>query len=373
MALRVGVIFGGRSGEHEVSLASAASVMRALETAGHAIVPIGIARDGRWLVGGDPLGALAAEARVALPAGDVTGSVKKALVERAESGSAGDTQLARVEAPGGLPAGLRGDLDVVVVMLHGPCGEDGTVQGLLELSDLPYVGAGVMASAVGMDKAVMKDLFRAHGLPVVEYAVILRREWRADPAAVTSRIGAVPGYPCFVKPSNLGSSIGISKVRTPAALPAAMAEAARHDRKILVERAVAAREIEVSVLGNDEARASLPGEIVYAGEWYDYETKYAEGRTTLRVPAPVSPPLTRRLQELALAAYRAIDCAGMARVDFFLEGERVLVNEINTIPGFTATSVYTRLWEASGIPYVELVSRLIDLALERHRDRSGTA
>jgi D-alanine-D-alanine ligase len=369
MALRVGVIFGGRSGEHEVSLASGASVMKALEQAGHAVVPIGIARDGRWLVGGDPLGALAAEARVALPAGDATGAVKKALVERAESAAAPATALMRSEPAGGLPPGLRGELDVVFIALHGPFGEDGTIQGLLELSDLPYVGARVMASAVGMDKAAMKDLFRAHGLPVTDYEVVLRQEWRARRAAVAERTASRLGFPCFVKPSNLGSSVGISKARTAAELGAALDEAARHDRKILVERAVTGREIEVSVLGNDEPRASLPGEILYASEWYDYETKYAPGLTTVRVPAPVSPALTRRFQELAVAAFRAIDCAGMARVDFFLEQERILVNEINTIPGFTSTSVYARLWEASGLPYAELISRLLDLALERHHDR----
>src|SRR5205807_2031804 len=301
MALRVGVIFGGRSGEHEVSLASAASVMRALAEAGHQVVPVGIARDGRWLTGGDPLGVLAAEARVALPAADATGSVKKALVERAGSAPVAGAPLARLEAAGGLPAGLRRELDVVFIMLHGPYGEDGTIQGVLELSDLPYVGAGVTASPAGMD------------------------------------------------------------------------EAARHDRKLLVERAVAGREIEVSVLGNDEPRASLPGEILYAGEWYDYETKYAEGQATVQVPAPLAPGLECRFQELALAAFRAIDAAGMARVDFFLEGDRILVNEINTIPGFTSTSVYARLWEASGLSYAELVSRLLDLALERHRDRPGSA
>ena len=373
MALRVGVIFGGRSGEHEVSLASAASVMRALAEAGHQVVPVGIARDGRWLTGGDPLGTLAAEARVALPAADATGSVKKALVERAGSAPVAGAPLAHLAEAGGLPTGLRRELDVVFIMLHGPYGEDGTIQGVLELADLPYVGAGVTASAVGMDKAAMKGLFRAHGLPVVEYVVVLRREWRARPAAVAARLATAPGFPCFVKPSNLGSSVGISKVRTAADLPAAMDEAARHDRKLLVERAVVGREIEVSVLGNDEPRASLPGEILYAGEWYDYETKYAEGQATLRVPAPLAPELERRFQELALAAFRAIDAAGMARVDFFLEGDRILVNEINTIPGFTNTSVYARLWEASGLPYVELVSRLIDLALERHRDRPGSA
>ena len=371
---RVGVIFGGRSGEHEVSLASAASVIATLERRGHAVVPLGIARDGRWVVGGDPLRALAAEARVALPAGDATGDVKKALAGRAEAVDAGATSsLVRVEPAGGAPAELRQGLDVVFIALHGPYGEDGTIQGLLELADVPYVGAGVLASAVGMDKAMMKTVFRAHGLPVVEHVLVRRREWRQAPAAVARRVSEAIGFPCFVKPSNLGSSVGISKVCDAAALPAALDEAARHDRKLLVERAVRGREIEVSVLGNDDPEASLPGEITYGGEWYDYATKYAEGQARLVAPAPVTPEQTRRFQELAIAAFRAIDCAGMARVDFFLEGERVLVNEINTIPGFTATSGYARMWEASGLGYADLVDRLLGLALERHRERDTGA
>jgi len=367
--LRVGVVFGGRSGEHEVSLASAASVIAALEQRGHTVVPIGIARDGRWVVGGDPLRALAAEARVALPADDAAGSVKKALADRAEAVESGAAlSLARTEAPGGLPAELR-HLDVIVIMLHGPYGEDGTIQGLFELADLPYVGAGVLASAVGMDKATMKAVFQARGLPVVEHLVVTRREWREAPDRVAQRVAEAVGFPCFVKPSNLGSSVGIGKVTEPGALAAAMDDAARHDRKILVERAVRGREIEVGVLGNDAPVASLPGEITYGGEWYDYATKYAEGQAKLTVPAPIPPELARRVQELALAAFRAIDCAGMARVDFFLEGDRVLVNEINTIPGFTATSGYARMWEASGLAYPDLLERLIELALERHREK----
>lgn len=370
--LRVGVVFGGRSGEHEVSLASAASVIAALEQHGHTVVPLGIARDGRWIVGGDPLRALAGEARVALPPDDAAGSVKKALADRVEAVQSGaGSSLARTEAPGGLPPELR-RLDVVVIMLHGPYGEDGTIQGLFELADLPYVGAGVLASAVGMDKATMKAVFRAHGLPVVEYLVVTRHEWTRVPDVVARRVAETIGFPCFVKPSNLGSSVGISKVTEPGALAAALDEAARYDRKILVERAVRGREIEVSVLGNDAPVASLPGEITYGGEWYDYATKYAEGQAKLTVPAPIPPELTRRIQELALAAFRAIDCAGMARVDFFLEGDRVLVNEINTIPGFTATSGYARMWEASGLAYPDLLERLIDLALERHRETKGT-
>jgi len=368
--MRVGVVFGGRSGEHEVSLASGASVIAALEQRGHAVVPIGIARDGRWVVGGEPLRALAAEARVALPADDAAGSVKKALTDRAEAVESGTQSLARTEPPGGLPAEVR-RLDVVVIMLHGPYGEDGTIQGLFELADVPYVGAGVMASAIGMDKAMMKTVFQAHGLPVVEHLVVARREWREDPARVARRVAETLGFPCFVKPSNLGSSVGISKVRDAGALAPAMDEAARHDRKILVERAVRGREIEVSVLGNDAPVASLPGEITYASEFYDYATKYAEGQARLTVPAPIAPEVTRKIQELALAAYRAVDCAGMARVDFFLEGDRVLVNEINTIPGFTATSGYARMWEASGLAYPDLLERLIQLALERHKDKGA--
>jgi D-alanine-D-alanine ligase len=368
--LRVGVVFGGRSGEHEVSLASAASVVAALERGGHTVVPIGIARDGRWVVGGDPLRALADEARGGLPSGDSTGVVKKALADRAEArAGVADSGLVRVEASAGLPADVRRTVDVVVIMLHGPYGEDGTIQGLLELADIPYTGAGVLASAVGMDKVAMKAIFRAHGLPIVDFSVVERREWRTDPATVTRRIADTLGFPCFVKPANLGSSVGVSKVATAAALPAALDEAARHDRRIVVERAVRAREIEVSVLGNDEPLTSMPGEITYAAEWYDYATKYAEGQARLVVPAPISPAITARIRELAIAAFQAIDCAGMARVDFFLEEDRVLVNEINTIPGFTSTSGYARMWEASGLDYVALVDRLLHLALERHREK----
>jgi D-alanine-D-alanine ligase len=372
---RVGVIFGGRSGEHEVSLASAASVIAALEGLGHQVVPIGIARDGRWVVGGDPLRALAEQARVALPDGDETGAVKKALADRAEGAAgAASSSLVRCEPAASVPSELRQGLDVVFVALHGPYGEDGTIQGLLEIADVPYVGAGVLASAVGMDKVTMKTLFAARGLPIVEHVVVARRDWRERPDAVARNIATAIGFPCFVKPSNLGSSVGISKVKAAAGLAAALDEAARHDRRIVVERAVRAREIEVSVLGNDAPAASLPGEIVYEGEWYDYATKYTEGQARLVCPAPLAAELTTRFRALAVDAFRAIDCAGMARVDFFLEdGGRILVNEINTIPGFTATSGYARMWEATGLPYPDLVQRLVDLALERHRDRPGGA
>ena len=364
--LRVGVVFGGESGEHEVSLAGAASVMAAMDRERFEPVPIGITREGRWLVGGDPLRALAQQAAAkAFGEGGTEASVKQELLVRA-SDAAPSAALQRVESSEGLPPGLRERLDVVWIMLHGPRGEDGTIQGLLELAGLPYVGAGVLASAVGMDKVAMKDMFRAHGLPVVDYLPVRRHEWRRDPAAVERAVAQTIGFPCFVKPANLGSSVGISKVKAPENLAAALALAAGHDRRVLVERAVQGREVEVAVLGNDEPQASLPGEVCYAGEWYDYETKYGAGLTTFKVPAPLGPELTRRVRELALEAFRAIDCAGLARVDFFIEGEtNVLVNEINTLPGFTATSAYPRLWEASGISYRELISRLIDLALER--------
>jgi D-alanine-D-alanine ligase len=378
---RVGVIFGGRSGEHEVSLASAASVIAALQRRGHTVVPIGIARDGRWVVGGDPMRVLSDEARRALPSGDAAGGVKKALADRADQQRAGTGDLTRTEPPGGLPAELRQDLDVAVVMLHGPYGEDGTIQGLLELAGVPYTGAGVMASAIGMDKAMMKTVFRAHGLPLVPYLAVLRHEWERDPEGIARRVASELGFPCFVKPANLGSSVGISKVKTAEELPAGMAEAAKHDRKIVIERGIAAREIEVSVLGNDTAEASLPCEIVYAADWYDYETKYMEGLARLVIPAPISPELTEQVRALAIRTFHAIDAAGMARVDFFLEHGgpatggppnpldpgTIYVNEINTIPGFTSTSGYAKMWEATGVDDPTLIDRLLELALERRR------
>ena len=364
--LRVGVIFGGRSGEHEVSLASAASVLGALDRGRFEAVPIGITLEGRWLRGGDPLRALSeAAARRALAAGDPDAGVRGELAARAGE-TAPTTALAATESAEALPAGLRSDLDVVLIMLHGPRGEDGTIQGLFELAGLPYVGARVLGSAVGMDKVAMKDLFRAHGLPVVDYLTISRHDWQTDPRAIGRAVAERLGFPCFVKPANLGSSVGISKVKAPEDLAAALDEAARHDRRLLVERAITAREVEVAVLGNDAPEASLPGEVRYAGEWYDYETKYGAGQTTFTIPAPLSPEATARVRDLAIRAFRAIDCAGMARVDFFVEpDERVLVNEINTIPGFTASSAYPRLWEASGLPYPALITRLIELAQER--------
>jgi len=300
--------------------------------------------------------------------------VKKALANRAEATESAAVQgLARTEPAGSLPLELRQGLDVVVIMLHGPYGEDGTIQGLFELADVPYVGAGVLASAVGMDKATMKAVFQAHGLPIIEYLVVTRSEWRQAPDRIEVRVAETVGFPCFVKPVNLGSSVGISKVSERGELAAALDLAAKYDRKIIIERGVNAREIEVSVLGNDEPLASLPGEITFDADWYDYSTKYLEGQSRLTIPAPVSIEITRRLQTLAIAAFRAIDCSGMARVDFFVERgtDRVLVNEINTIPGFTATSAYAKMWAATGLAYTDLVDRLIELALERHRSKGA--
>ncbi len=346
--LRVGILFGGRSGEHEVSLASAASVLRAMDPARYEGIPLGIARDGRWLVDGDPMGLLRSLAP--LPPPDARDPLGLAAA------------VPRLQA-----------LDAVFPVLHGPYGEDGTVQGFLELLDVPYLGAGVAASAVGMNKVLMKRAFRDAGLPVVDSVQILRADWEADAAGSLARVQAAVGLPCFVKPVNLGSSVGVSKCRTRAELEAGLAAAAAYDRTLLAEPAVDCREIEISVLGNDRPEASVPGEIVPKRDWYDYEAKYTEGMCDVRIPAPLEPGQAAAVRRIALDAYRAIDCAGFARVDFFLErGNGVIwLNEINTIPGFTATSVYPKLWEASGLPYPALIHRLIALALERHRDRTG--
>ena len=363
--LRVGVVFGGQSGEHEVSLASATSVLSALDRTRFEAVPIGITTEGRWVVGGDPLRALSeAAARRALEAGDHDAGVRRALAEKAGAGAPA-AALATTQSDS-MPAGLRQELDVVLIMLHGPRGEDGTVQGMLELAGIPYTGAHVLGSALGMDKIAMKDVFRAHGLPVPDYLPVTRHQWQRDARAVAAAVAEQLGFPCFVKPANLGSSVGISRVKGPEDLAAALDLAAGHDRRIMVERAVVAREVEVAVLGNDAPEASLPGEVCYAGEWYDYETKYAAGQTTFTIPARLSPEATAEVRALAVRAFRAIDAAGLARVDFFVEpGDRILVNEINTLPGFTASSAYPKLWEASGLPYPRLIARLIELALER--------
>ena len=347
--VRVMVIFGGRSGEHEVSLASARAIMNTLREGGrHKVVPVGISREGAWLHAGDPM---------------------RELEDRAQIREQKTTGGTTVRVSDRLPPDLFGEVDVVFPVLHGPYGEDGTVQGMLELLGVPYVGSGVLASAAAMDKVTMKKVFAHHGLPQVRWMGFTRGEWQGDRNRRTREIGDSLGYPCFVKPSNLGSSVGISRADDEAELAVALDAAADLDRRIIVEEGVDAREIEVAVLGNENPKASAPGEIVVSGPgFYDYEAKYTEGHMELLAPADVPETVAAEINRIARAGYRAIDAAGMARMDFFLERGtgRLLLNEINTIPGFTPTSVYPKLWSASGLPYDHLLDRLIDLALERH-------
>lgn len=360
--LRVALLFGGRSGEHEVSLRSGASVLKALDLRKYEVVPVGITRDGRWLAapalslaGGEASLARVLERGRAVTASVEPSGAKLIPLDSAEAGPA--------------PA-----IDVVFPVLHGTYGEDGTVQGLLEMADIPYVGAGVLASSVGMDKDVMKRLFRDAGLPVVDWLLVGRHEWQAGAAKVRRQAGRKIGYPLFVKPANLGSSVGITKVHKPAELGAAIDMAASYDRKIIVEKAIDAREIECSVLGNDQPEASVAGEIVSVNEFYDYEAKYVKEGSQLIIPARLTARQARWVREMSLAAFKAIDAAGMARVDFLLDRRngRLYLNEINTIPGFTSISMYPKLWEASGVSYPRLIDRLIQLAMERHKEKAAT-
>ena len=367
----MGVIFGGRSGEHDVSLRSARAVMAALDPARYEVVPVGITREGRWLTGGDPLTQLEAGsdlARLEGRAGQAEDSAASADTRLATSGTATPPIFA-----GGQESGIAaGPLDVVFPVLHGPRGEDGTVQGMLELADLPYVGAGVLASAVAMDKALTKVVLAQSGIPQAPWLTILTRDWTRDRDVIEGRIAAELGFPCFVKPANMGSSVGITKVKDVGALPAALELAAAYDRKLVVERGVDARELEISVLGNDDPIASAISEIEPAGEFYDYTAKYVdEDGATFTLPAQIPAEKSEELRALAIQAYRAIDCTGMARVDFFLERGtgQILLNEINTIPGFTAISQYPKMWDASGLPFAELVERLIGYAIERHAEK----
>jgi len=358
--LRVGILFGGRSGEHEVSLNSAASILTALDPAKYEAVPIGITRQGRWLVGSNADRLLPGVLENGKP---VTASVDPTGPKLIPLNST----LVK--------AGARGpEIDVIFPVLHGTFGEDGTVQGLLELAGIPYVGAGVLGSAVGMDKDVMKRLFRDAGLPVVPWLMFLRGEWKQDAARVRRAIHNKFRFPLFVKPASLGSSVGISKVHKARELDPALDLAAQYDRKILVETGVDGREIECSVLGNDRPEASVPGEVIPVNEFYDYDAKYVKEGSELIIPARLTPRQTHQVQELAIRAFQAVDCAGMARVDLLLERKTggLLINEINTIPGFTSISMYPKLWEASGVSYTRLVDRLIELALERHREKART-
>jgi D-alanine-D-alanine ligase len=363
-SLRVGVLFGGRSGEHEVSLASARNIIEALGKAGHTVIPIGITRQGRWLTD---------KQAVLKLAGDFNTPVDEQPTLVANGSKSEDTWalLPHAGDHDSLPA-----LDIIFPVLHGPYGEDGAVQGMLEMANIPYVGPGVLASAVGMDKAIAKQLFNQAGLRQAAHQVILRKRWQNDPAAILECVEHTLRYPLFVKPANLGSSIGVSKARNRDELIAAIGLACRYDRKVLVEEAVRnAREIEVSVMGNDDPMVSIPGEVVPGNEFYDYAAKYLDDNSELLIPAPISDALVEEAQAMALAAFQAADCAGLARVDFLLDDvtQKLYLNEINTMPGFTRISMYPKLWEASGVPYPELVNRLINLALERHDDQMQNA
>jgi D-alanine-D-alanine ligase len=375
--LRVGVLYGGRSGEHEVSLASAASVFANLDRARYEPVPIRIEKDGRW--------ALADKPPATMVAGDV---IEQARIEAARPVREGrevhfvarpseETILSidrssskSDDVPAAIVTGLA--LDVIFPMLHGPYGEDGTIQGLLELANKPYVGAGVLASAVGMDKAVMKALFAARGLPVCPYRVVLRHEWNAQESTIGPELEKALGYPMFVKPANLGSSVGISKAKDAAGLRDAIALAGSFDRKIVIEAAVPdAREIECAVLGNNEPDASVPGEVIPSREFYDYEAKYIDAGSKTVIPAELPKKIADKVRQMSIDAFKAIDGAGMSRVDFLLgrKDQSIFVNEVNTIPGFTTISMFAKLWAASGVDYPTLLDRLIALALERHAEK----
>jgi D-alanine-D-alanine ligase len=369
--LRVGVIYGGRSGEHDVSIASAAAVIQNLDKQRYEPIPIRIEKDGRWLI--------ADRLPVSSSAAEVIEQSRAHPGQRLGRGGReahllahpGEDQILTIER-GNTPTITGLGLDVVFPVLHGPYGEDGTVQGLLELANIPYVGAGVLASAVGMDKAVAKLVFAARGLPQVKYLVVIRQHWISNPATTAAAVDSQLGYPVFVKPANLGSSVGISKVKSAGELAAAVNLAAQYDRKVVIEAAVPnAREIEIAVLGNDHPEVSEPGEIVPSREFYDFEAKYLDDTSQSIIPARLPAAVAGEVKRLAIEVFRAVDCAGMARVDFLMDGvtSELFVNEINTIPGFTTISMYSKMWAACGLPYPELLDRLIILAKERHAEK----
>lgn len=362
--IRVGLIYGGRSGEHEVSVLSANSVMAAIDKDKYEVIPIGITKEGRWLPGQGPEALVASGDLQVRRLSDGTESLA------ALSGDKASSLVSLENTQGHILAGLREKVDVLFPVLHGPFGEDGTVQGLLELADIPYVGAGVLGSAVGMDKAIMKAVFQQQGLPVGKYLVYLRKELE-NFDRVAAEIEENLQFPCFVKPANLGSSVGISKAHDREELRKALHLAAEYDRKIVVEAMLHGREIECGVLGNDEPMASVLGEIVPCAEFYDYEAKYVLGDSKLIIPATLPEDIVVKVQDLAVKAFKAVDCAGLARVDFFVDvdNQQIYLNEINTIPGFTRISMYPKLWEATGVPYETLIDRLIQLAFERYDDK----
>lgn len=361
--LRVAVLFGGRSGEHDVSLMSARSVLAALDPQKYEVTQVGITLDGEWFNGENTLESFA------------QGSVKnlnRVVLPQEPSHSA--LYVLRATKHGEALEKLA-DVDVFFPVLHGPFGEDGTLQGLLELADAAYVGAGVVGSSVGMDKGVFKDVMRANGIPIVESMLLLRTEFEADMNAVIEKIEKMGEYPFFAKPANLGSSVGISKCNSRSDLAEGLMEAARFDRRLIVEHGVRnAREIEVSVLGNEDPHASVCGEVQPSREFYSYESKYIDGTSGLLIPAQLPAEVSDQIREYAIRAYKAIDCAGMARADFFVDDatHRIYLNELNTLPGFTSISMYPKLWQASGLSYPQLVDRLIELALERKAQRDRT-
>ena len=385
--IRVGILFGGRSGEHEISLLSAASVFKAIDQNRYEVVPIGITKQGRWVTSADAERLLTGkplEPERQLRAGDPETTAAAAVLQTGEAvvvppephkPGAGMTPF-QTEAPTRRAADRAINVDVIFPVLHGTFGEDGTVQGLLDLAEIPYVGAGVLGSAAGMDKDIMKSLFRAAGLPIVKHVTILRSELESYSQKAQKTIERSLKYPVFVKPANLGSSVGISKVHERKELGPALAEAARFDRKIVVEQGVGgkngkAREIECAVLGNDQPEASVAGEIVPSAEFYDYSAKYLDEGSQLIIPAKLTKSEIKKVQELAIGAFRAVDCSGLGRVDFLMDpkSRKIYLNEINTMPGFTSISMYPKLWAASGVPYPELIERLIRLGIERHEEK----
>ncbi|TCP61809.1 D-alanine--D-alanine ligase [Baia soyae] len=355
--LRVAVVYGGKSGEHEVSLISAASVMKAMDLEKYEVLPIGITKEGAWQVG-----------TTSFPTLEESLGAEK--LDQLQSQLPAVTNIAKGKQ---LPALTNEFVDVVFPVLHGTYGEDGTIQGMFEMANVPYVGAGVLASAVAMDKVMAKMVCASAGLPQGEYVYYLRSRFFKQKEAVLGEVEDKLGYPCFVKPANLGSSVGISKANNRSELEKAMELAYRYDRKVLVEEFIPAREIEVAVLGNDDPQASLPGEIISSGDFYDYQAKYIDGKSAMEVPAKLTKEQTKQIREMAIKSYQALDCTGLSRVDFFLRRDNgeILINEINTLPGFTPFSMYPVMWQETGVPYSELVDRLIQLAIERYDEKQS--
>jgi D-alanine-D-alanine ligase len=366
--IRVGVIFGGRSGEHDVSITSAHAILTHIDRNRFEPIPIGITRDGAWLTGGNPLLQLASTSKLPLP--DYSDSPEETTTNE-QIDALVETQQAQ-ELRSRTDTTWIQDLDVVFPVLHGPMGEDGTVQGMFELAGIPYVGSAVLGSAAAMDKITAKRLCENAGIPIVPWLSFNRRDWERSADDVAARIDREIGYPCFVKPSNMGSSVGVYKVHDAGELPDAVAGAGAYDRRLLVEQGVNARELEVSVLGNEDPISSIVGEVVPGHEFYDYEAKYVDDSSELLIPAPVAPEISDEVRRIAAEVFSLLDCAGLARVDCFLdrETEQVYFNELNTIPGFTPISMYPKLWEASGLPFDELISRLIELAIDRYHEQN---